>query len=103
MNVTFSGGPPNHLPEQPSGKTATTPDRKQLTQIVQKLNASPAMPLDRELSWSIDPTTKIPVVRVLDAQTHEVINQFPAEYLIRLTASLESEAASETAVKKLVY
>jgi uncharacterized FlaG/YvyC family protein len=70
-----------------------------LAQAVAKLNGSPLIPENRELSMAIDPKTKISVVRVLDADTHEVLDQFPAEYVLRVTAFLESQEAQDSLSK----
>lgn len=72
---------------------------RELAQAVQKLNASSLVPDNRELSMYLDPKTKIPVVRVLDSTTHQVLDQFPAEYVLQVTAFLQSEAAQETLSK----
>ena len=42
---------------------------------------------NREVTFSIDPATKTPVVRVVDVNTKEVVDQWPPEYLLELAQS----------------
>jgi uncharacterized FlaG/YvyC family protein len=68
--------------------SSPTPDQRALTQAVsgavQKLNKSGIAGEGREITFSVDPGTRIPVVKVVDTNTNEVINQWPPEYALRL-------------------
>ena len=99
MNVTLSGTGPDF--DQPLGpqSAVTSAQSRELATAVQQLNQSSLIPDNRELSILIDPKTKIPVVRVLDSATHEVLDQLPAEYVLRVTAFLQSRAAQESLSK----
>ncbi len=97
MNLTSVGTANQILPEPPATETAVQPDQtRQLAQSVQRLNGSSLVPDGREFSLSLDPKTKLPVVRVMDTTTHDVIEQVPAEYILSLTASLELEQSLES-------
>jgi|SRR5580704_1984310 flagellar protein FlaG len=51
---------------------------------VGKLNASSYAGEGREVTFSVDPGTKQPVVKVIDTATREVIRQLPPEYLLQI-------------------
>ncbi len=96
MTVTSATGGPG-LPDPTGGAPVShAAESRELARAVRKLNDAAVLPDSRELSMSIDPKTKIPVVRVLDAVTHEVLDQLPAEYVLRVTAFLESQAAQNS-------
>jgi uncharacterized FlaG/YvyC family protein len=95
MNVNAIDGAAPSLPGSTPPSRAQTAQVRQVAQAVRTLNDSSLIPADRELTMSLDPKTKIPVVKVIDAQSHQVIDQVPAEYILRLAAFLEAEAAQE--------
>jgi len=51
---------------------------------VRTLNESGIAGTGREVTFSLDPTTRIPVVKVVDKDTQEVITQWPSDYALRL-------------------
>jgi uncharacterized FlaG/YvyC family protein len=51
---------------------------------VGKLNESSYAGEGREVTFSVDPATKQPVVKVIDTATKEVIRQLPPEYLLQI-------------------
>ena len=71
-----------------------------LSQAVRVVNNSSLIPEDRQLSLSLDPLTKIAVAKVVDPTTGEVLNQFPAEDVLRLAAYLEAENAEKEAAQE---
>jgi uncharacterized FlaG/YvyC family protein len=95
MNVKPIDGAPPSLLDLPSPSPPQAAQTRQLSQAVRVLNASSVMPEDRELTLSLDPKTKIAVVKVIDSTTHEVLDQIPADYILRLTAFLQAQAAQE--------
>ena len=100
MNI-ISGGASGIQNDFGLFQTAAPAQSRELAQAVQRLNASSFLPEGREVSFSIDPKTKIPVVRVLDTNTREVLTQLPAEYVLRVAAFLDAEAAQETSSKNV--
>jgi uncharacterized FlaG/YvyC family protein len=50
------------------------------------VNQSGILGENREVTFSVDQSTHIPVVRVLDTDTKEVIEQWPPEYLLQMAA-----------------
>ena len=71
--------------------TANTPAQQQFTRTVasavRQLNESDYVGEGREVQFSIDRTTRLPVVKVVDTATKEVINQWPPEYALQLAES----------------
>ena len=51
---------------------------------VGKLNESSYAGEGREVTFSVDPATKQPVVKVIDTATKEIIRQLPPEYLLQI-------------------
>jgi uncharacterized FlaG/YvyC family protein len=104
MNLTSVGIAPQLSSEPSAQNSSALPDQtRQLAQSVQRLNDSSLVPDGREFALSLDPKTKLPVVRVLDTTTHDVIEQVPAEYILSLTASLESEQSQQNDAQHSAY
>jgi flagellar protein FlaG len=67
---------------------AVPPDfRRSVAAAVRHLNESNYAGTGREVQFSIDAHTRLPVVKVVDADTKEVISQLPAEYALELAQS----------------
>jgi uncharacterized FlaG/YvyC family protein len=66
---------------------------RSVARAVSQLNESGYPGEGREVLFSVDPSTRLPVVKVVDTDTKEVISQWPPEYAIRLA---ESQAADKT-------
>jgi uncharacterized FlaG/YvyC family protein len=75
---------------------ATTPPPAPTTQeralnrsilaAVQTLNDAGYPGSGREVTFSVDHVTKLPVIKIVDASTQKVIEQWPPEYLLQLAA-----------------
>ena len=50
------------------------------------LNAAGYAGAGREISFSLDPSTRQPIVEVLDTQTNKVLFQWPSAYVLELAA-----------------
>jgi hypothetical protein len=59
---------------------------------VRKLNDSGYAGDGREVTFSVDPATRTPVIKVIDSSTKEVIEQWPTAYLLEIAA----EATNQT-------
>jgi len=66
---------------------------RKVAEAVSQLNESGYAGGGREVLFSVDRSTRLPVVKVVDTTTKEVISQWPPEYAIRLA---ESQAANKT-------
>jgi uncharacterized FlaG/YvyC family protein len=96
MNVNLAVGATSNAPQAggPSGSDHGALVRE-LAQAVEILNETSVSSENHEYSLSFDRRTKLPVVRVMDSITHEVIEQLPTEDVLRVTAFLQAEAAQE--------
>lgn len=77
------------LPAGATGAPATeTPVDRTLTRAVSeavgKLNNAGYAGEGREVTFSIDHSTKQPVIKVIDTATKEVITQMPPQYVLAL-------------------
>jgi flagellar protein FlaG len=63
---------------------APNPEQRALIQAVKAVNATALLGEDNELSFILDRNTRQVVVRVVNRDTHEVVRQIPAEYVLRL-------------------
>ncbi|MGA2711759.1 MAG: flagellar protein FlaG [Bryobacteraceae bacterium] len=73
----------------PSTPVAPAADRtvnRAVSVAVGQLNEAGYAGAGREVTFSLDPATKQPVIKVIDTATREVIRQMPPEYLLQLAA-----------------
>ncbi len=59
-------------------------EERTLIQAVRAVNGAGLFGPERELSFVVDRNTRRAVVRIVNRETREVIDQIPAEYLLRL-------------------
>lgn len=64
-------------------------EQRSLIQAVRALNAADLFGNGRELSFALDRETRRPVIRIVDRNTKEVIQQIPAEYALRMAEDLK--------------
>jgi len=100
MNVNSIEGARPPSSNFATASPAQAAQTRKVSEAVRALNDSSLIPSDRELTVSLDPKTKIPVVKVIDAKSGEVLDQVPVEYILKLTAFLEAQAAEESAAQK---
>jgi flagellar protein FlaG len=65
---------------------------RDLAQAVKTVNAAGALGSNNELTFQMDRTTKMPVIRIIDKDTNEVVEQIPPEYILQLAATLGTSA-----------
>lgn len=72
-------------------------EQRQLVQAVQAVNGAQLFGESTELTFAFDRYTKMPVMRIVDKETKEVIRQVPPEYVLRLAEDLggSGESSSE--------
>jgi len=61
---------------------------------VQTLNQNGTAGPGREFSIAIDGKTKVPVVRIVDSKTNELIEQIPSQYILDLAQQIKLETSS---------
>ena len=69
------------------------PKDQSLVQVVDKLN-SLIQEVRRELHFSIDEGTGRTVIKVIDAQTEEVVRQIPSDQILTMMQQLQDNASS---------
>ena len=81
-------------PVQPA-VSATTPEERvfnlSVAAAVRQLNDAGQAGAGREVTLSIDAASRQPVVKVIDSQTKEVIEQVPTKYALAIAADYENQ------------
>ncbi len=91
MNIASGNNiAPAGLLDLPSA-SALSDDRRSLIRAVAAVNASGAFGQDNELTYSVDRAAHIVVVRLINKSTGNVLQQIPAEYLLRMAEELNKE------------
>ena len=65
---------------------------RRVVQAVKALNKSEMFGDDNNLEFETDPETKRLVVKVVNRTTGDVVSQIPAEYVLRLEATLKQKS-----------
>ena len=89
MDITGINGPgqlPVNAPVPATQEQAA--ENHDLVQAVRALNAAESFGNQNELTFLLDRTTRLPVIRVIDRKTKEVIDQIPPKYVLELAADL---------------
>lgn len=76
-------------PVEPAAPNPQAEDRRALIKAVRAVNEAELYGEYNELSFSFDRETQRPVVRIVDRSTREVIQQIPAEYILRMAEKLK--------------
>jgi uncharacterized FlaG/YvyC family protein len=63
---------------------------RQIVTAIQGLNKSELMGQNRSLAFIRDPSTRRPVIQIVDRETGDVIDQIPTEVVLRMMAELGS-------------
>ncbi len=88
MNITsvtnMTGVSPADLP---SARTITE-DQRTLIRAVSAVNASQAFGEDHELTYTVDRAARMLVIKLVNKTTGNVIDQIPAEYIVKLAEKL---------------
>lgn len=67
----------------------------QVAAAVRALNESGYLGEGREVLYSVDPSSRLPVVRVVDTSTEEIITQWPEPYVLELAAQAKAQETGE--------
>jgi flagellar protein FlaG len=65
-------------------------EQQQLIQAVRAVNEAHVFGEYNELQFSRDRDTHVPVMKIVDTRTKEVVRQIPPEYVLRLAADLRT-------------
>jgi len=62
---------------------------RQIVTAVHEVNRAELMGEGRQLSFTRDPTTRRPVIQIIDQNTGDVVDQIPAEMVLQLAGQLK--------------
>ncbi|HEY7335279.1 MAG TPA: flagellar protein FlaG [Bryobacteraceae bacterium] len=63
-------------------------EQRSLVQAIKAVNASEMLGQDNELTFVLDRAARRAVARIVNKQTGEVVDQIPAEYVLRMAEEL---------------
>jgi flagellar protein FlaG len=63
-------------------------ENRDIVQAVKAVNAASSFGDNNEVNFLLDRNTKLPVIRIVNKDTKEVVEQIPAESLLQLAAEL---------------
>jgi len=63
-------------------------ENRQIIQAVRAVNASESLG-QNELTFSLDPRSRRPIVKIVNRETKEVVDQIPSEVILRLAEDLK--------------
>ena len=79
------------VPSEPSALRPPGQDQRVLIQAVRAVNGAELFGQNNELTFIVDRATRKAIVRIVDKQTHEVVDQIPAEYVLRMAEELNRD------------
>ncbi len=87
----FEGDAPPAVPSSsaPVAVKASAPTPAQLQQAVEQANKVLEVKTSNELRFSIDKSTHIPVVKMINQKTGETLLQFPSEAMLQIAKSID--------------
>lgn len=76
------------VPTEPSSPQPITEDQRSLIHAVKALNAAEMFGQENELTFVVDRAAHRAVVRIVNKETREVVEQIPDEYVLRLAEEM---------------
>jgi uncharacterized FlaG/YvyC family protein len=97
MNIssTHASAAPVTSAAEPSTSRALPQDQSALLRAVQSLNESEMFGQDNELTFAIDRAARVVVVRVVNKDTGDLVEQIPSGVVLRLAEELNTEHAKQ--------
>jgi len=87
MDITgLNGAGP--IPPAAAAAEPVPADHRVLIQAVKAINAAEAFGQQNELTFLLDTGTHQPVIRIINRDTKELVDQIPAEYILQLAQDL---------------
>jgi uncharacterized FlaG/YvyC family protein len=87
--ISVISAAPAVAPEQTTPVVSSAESRalnRAVSTAVQQLNDAGYAGAGREVTFSVDRASQLPVIKVVDATTREIISQWPLEYVLQLAA-----------------
>jgi uncharacterized FlaG/YvyC family protein len=76
-------------PKEPVPTHYLAEDQRKLIQAVKAVNASGMLGPENELTFVMERGSRLAVARIVNKQTREVVEQIPAEYVVRMAEELK--------------
>ena len=94
MDITgVNGVGPIHVSAPAPAKPEQLAENRDLVQAVKALNAAASFGENNELNFLMDRNTRLPVIRIVNRKTNEVVEQIPPEYVLRLAEAARNGGA----------
>lgn len=77
-------------------QAGATGQNQAAARAVRGLNAEGAAGPGRTFSYSTDPKTNLPIIRIVDAATREVVDQVPVEYILQMAQQVIQLSSKNT-------
>jgi uncharacterized FlaG/YvyC family protein len=77
------------VPTDAGSPRPVSPDQRHLIQAVKAVNGSELFGQENEVTFIVDRVTRRPVVRIVNRKSGQVVDQIPAEYVLRLAEELK--------------
>ena len=74
---------------EPAAPRAALEDQRTLIHAVKAVNAADLFGDENELTFVVDRNTRKAIVRLVNRQTREVVEQIPSEYVLRMAEELK--------------
>jgi len=88
LNISSIGGPVN-APVEPASPQRLTDQQRTVVQAVKAVNGAQLFGEDHQLTYVVDPSSKRVVVRIVNRETGKLVEQIPAEYVLRLAEEVK--------------
>jgi flagellar protein FlaG len=73
----------------PIGAEANSGQNRDIARATKILNQEGVAGPGREFSFSVDPKTKLAIVRIVDASTGELIDQLPSDSILQVAQQID--------------
>jgi flagellar protein FlaG len=88
LNISSIGGPVS-APVEPAPARQLTDQQRSVVQAVKAVNSANLFGQNSQLTYVVDPASKRVVVRIVDRETGKLVEQIPAEYVLRLAEEVK--------------
>ncbi len=88
MNISSTGAPPIGVPVETAQPRPLNDNQRSLIQAVKAVNGAELFGSRNELTLVFDRATRRTLVRIVDRETGEVVDQIPAESVLKLAEEI---------------
>jgi uncharacterized FlaG/YvyC family protein len=88
LNISSIGSQVS-APVEPAPPRRLTDEQRTVIQAVKAVNGAGLFGGENQLTYVIDPASKRVVVRIVNRETGKLVDQIPAEYLLRMAEEVK--------------